>query len=127
MLKDMFELPEFDTGQYIGCEVLMRNGNATLVVLIEELPEVRIDFQKVRWHQYTDLHHCSLDMVRGAFFKLIEVTNSKEKEMFIMAAPAIGTRPYNEIHHYRIFLDETGCHEFLAESVCVNKQKQIAQ
>lgn len=112
----MFELPEFDTGQYIGCEVLMRNGNATLVVFIEEFAEVRINFHKVRWHQYTDLHHCSQEMVRDAYFKLIEVNNSKEKDAFILAAPAHGTRSYNEIHHYRIFLDETGCHEFLAES-----------
>jgi len=122
----MLDLPEFDTGQYIGCEVLMRNGNATLVVFIEESAEVRIDFHKVRWHQYTDLHHCSLEMLRDAYFKLIEVKNSKERDLFIMAAAATKTRPYNEIHHYRIFLDETGCHEFLAESVsdCSNTQQE---
>lgn len=28
-------------------------------------------------------------------------------------------KAYKELHHYCIFLDETGCHEFFAESACI--------
>ena len=111
----MIELPEFDTGQYEGCELLMKDGGATLTLKIAEQPDFSISLLKVRWHQFTALPNCTADQVKGAYFKLAELGDSPELKAF-MASDRASSKPYKELHHYRIFLDETGCHEFFAES-----------
>jgi hypothetical protein len=54
-------LPEFDTGQYEGCEFVMSGGGAKLTVRFSELPEFGISFARVRWHQFTAQPNCSVD------------------------------------------------------------------
>jgi hypothetical protein len=55
-VKTIIELPEFDTGQYEGCEFHMVGGDASMVLRLAELPDFAIRFTKVRWHRYTQLH-----------------------------------------------------------------------
>ncbi len=40
---------------------------------------------------------------------------SRELENHLRADQA-SVKQYKELHHFRIFLEEAGCHEFLAES-----------
>jgi hypothetical protein len=112
--KLVFTLPEFDTGQYAGCEFLMKGGDALLTVKVDELPSspVVIQFRRVRWHQFTSLHLCSAAMVKGAYFRLVELASDELAE-FIKKDPR---PPYKELHHFRMFLDESGCHEVFSES-----------
>ena len=111
----IIELPEFDTGRYEGCEFVMSGGDARLTVLLSELPAFRIGFSRVRWHQFTALPNCTAEMVKGAYFRLVELRRSNALAAFIEGDTA-SKKAYRELHHYRIFLDETGCHEFFAQS-----------
>jgi len=111
----IFALPEFDTGRYEDCEFIMSGGDARLTVAVSGLPAFRIGFSRARWHQFTALPNCSVEMIESAYFRLIELRDSSALTAFIKGdqAPA---KAYRELHHYRIFLDETGCHELFAQS-----------
>lgn len=108
-------LPAFDTGLYEGSELHMAGGGAVLTVHIAEHPDFSVRFTKVRWHQFTTLPNCTQEMVGSAYFKVVEVESSRELADFLKKDRS-SQRAYKELHHFRIFLDETGCHEFLAES-----------
>jgi hypothetical protein len=54
-------------------------------------------------------------MIKTAYFRLVEITDSVPLRSFI-AGDGSARRAYNELHHYRIFLDESGCHEVFAEA-----------
>ena len=111
----IIELPEFDTGQFESCEFVMSDGGARLTVLLSELPAFKISFSRVRWHQFTALPNCTAEMVKGAYFRLVELKDSSALTVFIERDRATA-KAYRELHHYRIFLDETGCHELFAQS-----------
>jgi len=111
----VINLPQFDTGQYEDCEFRMVRGNATLTLLLAELPLFNIEFRRVRWHRYTQLHNCEIAWIESAYFRLIEVPAKDMLAQFI-ANDSSTPKSYKELHHYRIFLDETGCHEVFAES-----------
>ncbi|HIC47195.1 MAG TPA: hypothetical protein EYM37_09650 [Methylophaga aminisulfidivorans] len=116
----MINLPEFDTGLYEGCELQMLNGRALLKVNIAENPSFSIRFNKVRWHQFTALPNCSAEMIENSYFMLSELQNSDKHSSFL-AGDTSSVKTYKELHHFRIFLDETGCHEFIAESAYEEK------
>ncbi len=109
-------LPKFDTGQYEGCDFLMTQSSARLVIKFSEIPNVSINFDRVRWHQFTALPNCSLEMIQGAYSKLIEVNNSLELRQFLDQDRSI-RKAYDHLSHYRIFLEDTGCHEIFAQQV----------
>ena len=113
--RTVFELPPFDTGQYEGCEFHMVGGDATLLIRVSELPAISLQFRRVRWHRYTQLHSCDASWVQQAYFRLVEVSPTEAIDAFVKADTST-FKPYAAIHHYRIFLDETGCHEVFAES-----------
>jgi len=116
-MRTIIELPQFDTGQYGGCEFSMTKGNALLVLHLSGLPDFRIHFQNVRWHRYTQLYSCDVSMVKDAYFRVIEVSPTEVLESFLGTDRSYPSRSaYRKLHHFRIFLDETGCHEVLAES-----------
>lgn len=110
------ELPAFDTGQYEDCEFAMSGGGATLTLHVAELPPICFRFSKVRWHQFTALYNCTPEMVSDAYFRLVEYRDSPALKTFI-SQDRSGAKAYAMLSHYRIFLDETGCHEVFAESV----------
>jgi hypothetical protein len=112
------ELPPFDTGQYERSEFLMRGGDATLTLHIAELSEVVLHFERVRWHQFTALYNCTPEMIKDAYFKLVEYPSSPELKVFLRQDSAT-RKAYTRLGHYRIFLDETGCHEVFAQSAAV--------
>lgn len=109
------ELPSFDTGEYEGCELQMSDGNAVLTVHVFGRDPIRIGFALVRWHRFTSLYACPTDWVSGYYFRVGVVAKSQELEDYLRSDRA-SAKPYKELHHFRIVLDETGCHEFLAES-----------
>lgn len=113
-VKNIIELPEFDTGQYEGCEFHMVGGDASLLLHLAEVPDFEIRFTRLRWHRYTQLHSCEASWVGEAYFRLVEVQPSELLDSFINSDRS-SQKPYKELHHFRIFLDETGCHEFFAE------------
>jgi hypothetical protein len=118
-VKAIIELPSFDTSQYEGCEFLMRNADAVLTIAVASLAPIVISFRKVRWHQFTALYNCSPDQIEGSYFVLSEVVPSAAVQEFVRSDTA-RAKAYEELHHFRIFLDETGCHELFAESVVAN-------
>jgi hypothetical protein len=115
--KLIIELPKFDTGQYEDCEFAMSGGDASLTVLLSELPAFKISFSRVRWHQFTALPNCSPEIIKSAYFQLVELRGSSALAAFI-EGDRVTAKAYRELHHYRIFLDETGCHELFAQSAC---------
>lgn len=110
----IIRLPKFDTGQYESCDFLMKGTQAQLVINFSEIPKFVINFDRVRWHQFTALPNCSVEMIRDSYSKLIEVNNSLELKQFLIQDRSI-RKAYNNLNHYRIFLDETGCHEVFAQ------------
>jgi hypothetical protein len=111
----VFQLPSFDTGHYEGCEFLISGGGAKLSVHVSGLPDVVISFHRVRWHQFTANYNCTAEMVREAYFRLVEYPSSPAVARFIQEDSA-SAKAYKSLSHFRIFLDETGCHEVYAES-----------
>lgn len=114
--EQVAELPKFDTGQYEGHEFVMSGGDARLTIQFTELPPFEINFYRARWHQFIALPNCDAEIVRSAYFRLVEVIESRALSSFFESDYAPRERAYKELHHYRIFLDETGCHEIFAES-----------
>ena len=109
-----YDLPQFDTGQYEGCDFRMQAGDASLAIRVSEFGTIGLTFHRVRWHQFVAVPNCTAEMVNGAYFRLIEI-HSPALAAFV-AADMASRKAYSELHHYRIFLDETGCHEVFAES-----------
>jgi hypothetical protein len=93
----------------------MSGGDARLTIRFTELAPFEINFYRMRWHQFTALPNCDGDLVKSAYFRLVEVIESRALSSFIDSDRA-PRRAYKDLHHYRIFLDETGCHELFAES-----------
>lgn len=110
----VIELPEFDTGQYESHEFHMANGNADLLLKIADLPDVKIHFRRVWWHQYTQLHSCDPSWIKKAYFRVVEVSPDERLRHFL-AQDQASVKAYGRLFHYRIFLDESGCHEVFAE------------
>lgn len=113
MSKVVFELPDFDTGEYEDCEFCMKGDDAFLAIKIFNQPLLEIKFRKVRWHQFTSLYLCDVDWIKDCYFRLVDVGLTQELHEHIHKDPS---PPYKSLHHYRIFLDETGCHEVFSES-----------
>jgi hypothetical protein len=114
----VFDFPPFDTGRYEDSEFLMSEGNALLTVRVAGLPPIKISFDRVRWHEFTALYNCSPEQLEGAYFKVAEIPGSRSLATY-MANDSASQKAYKELHHYRIFLDETGCHELYAERCVV--------
>lgn len=108
------ELPSFDTGEYEDCELRIAGGDAVLTLHVSGGEPVRLGFTRVRWHRFTSLYACPAEWVSGYYFKLGVAAESRELEEHLKADRA-SVRAYGQLHHFRIFLDDTGCHEFLAE------------
>jgi len=64
------------------------------------------------------LPNCGAQLIKEAYFRLVEVTESYALSSFVDSDQA-PKKAYKQLHHYRIFLDETGCHEIFAESASV--------
>src|SRR5271154_2454133 len=115
-MTPILTLPQFDTGQYERSEFLMADGYAVLTIRVAELPDIQIKFRRVRWHEFTALYNCNSEQIK-AYFKVMEIVPSHALDAYV-ANDKSARGAYRELHHYRIFLDETGCHEVYAES-CV--------
>jgi len=110
------ELPSFDTGQFESAELLCARGGATLSIRVAEIKPILFRFGRVRWHQFTAVTNCTPEMVRDAYFRLVELQDSPTLASFL-AADRANAKAYSSLHHYCIFLDEEGCYEFFAQSV----------
>ena len=98
----------------------MEGGNSCLIVYVTGLPTpISITFLKTRWHQFTSKYACPASWVHEAYFRVVEVPSTEALDRFLIADRA-RVKPYKELHHYRVFLDETGCHEVFAESLHAN-------
>jgi hypothetical protein len=118
-MKTIIAIPAFDTGEYEGCDFAMSEGGALLTIRAASIPPFSIQFKKVRWHQFTAKYNCTPEQIKGCYFSLAEVAPSRSLQSFLNQDSA-SAKPYKELHHFRIFLDETGCHELFAESASAN-------
>ena len=114
-IRTIFKFPPFDAGRYEGCEFLMSLGDALLTVIVEDLPAIEIVFQRVRWHEFTAVYNCSTEQMEGEHFAVTEVLCSQSLAEYV-ANDKAAIKAYSELHHYRVFLEETGCHEVYAQS-----------
>jgi hypothetical protein len=110
----VIRLPSFDTGSYEGTEFLMSQGDAVLTIQVADMRPIKINFSRAQWHQFTALCNCSVEQIGGAYFAVEEIPDSGSLAAYI-ANDRAGAKAYRELRHYRIFLDETGCHELYAE------------
>ena len=60
------------------------------------------------------LYNCLAEQVQSCYLALQEVEGSAALAAYIANDKAT-VKAYQELHHCRIFLDETGCHELFAE------------
>jgi hypothetical protein len=113
--RTVITVPDFDSGRYEDCDFLMSKGAALLTIYVTDMPPFKIQFSRVRWHEFTALYNCSAEQVKSAYFALVEIVESPSLTAYIANDKAV-IKAYRELHHYRIFLDETGCHELFAQS-----------
>ncbi len=106
--------PKFDTGQYEDCDFLASRGDATLRLRFAELIPFEIFFQRVRWHQFIAQPNCTSEQIRDAYFQLVELVGSPAVADYVERDKS-PRKAYSELHHYRIYLDETGCFEVFAQ------------
>jgi hypothetical protein len=111
----VYKFPPFDTGLFDSAEFLMSGGNARLLIKVAEHSDIILQFKRVRWHEFTALYNCSAEQVKSAYFKLVRLDESELLTKYIVADRAVA-KAYKELHHFRVFLDEHGCHELFAES-----------
>lgn len=110
------ELGDFDTGLYSEAKFHTEGKQALLTVKINEIGNKFIKFYRVKYHQFTALHHCDESMIE-AYFKVIELPKSKELKKFLNKGNS--GYPSENLKHFRIFLDETGCFDIFAESAAL--------
>jgi hypothetical protein len=122
-LKAVVTVPSFDTGEYEGSDFAMSEGDARLTIRAASIPPFSIQFKRVRWHQYTAKYNCTADQVEGCYFSLVEVAPSRALQSFLNHDKA-SAKAYKALHHFRIFLDEEGCHELFAESASANNSSE---
>lgn len=111
----IYDFPPFDTGLFEGAGFRMATGDAELVATVTGRDDVVLTFRRVRWHEFTALYNCTSDQVNSAYFKLVELKGSPSVAKFV-ADDRAGRKAYRELRHFRVFLDEHGCHELFAES-----------
>jgi hypothetical protein len=111
----VYDFPPFDTGQFEGAAFCMADGDAELVISVAREEDIVLRFKRARWHEFTALYNCSAEQVSSAYFKLVELEGSESVARYI-ASDRAGAKAYRELHHFRVFLDEHGCHELFAES-----------
>ncbi len=116
------EFPAFDTGQFEGAEFHMSQGDASLVTHVAGEDDVIVTFKRIRWHEFTALYNCSPEQVSGSYFKLTEVESSPALAKYL-AADKASAKAYKELHHFRVFLDEHGCHDVFAQTACIEARK----
>ena len=114
-IRTVLTLPKFDTGRYEDCDFLMSGGDARLTIHVSGIAPINIQFYRARWHQFTALYNCSTEQIEGCYFALTEVVDSPALLAY-MSNDKASRKAYTELHHYRIFLDETGCHELFAQN-----------
>lgn len=113
--KSIYKLPPFDTGRFEEASLSMSGGNAELVISVIGIGELKIAFERVRWHEFTALYNCSADQIDSAYFELVELVGSESLKKYVENDQA-SVKAYSELHHFRIFLDGHGCHEVFAQS-----------
>jgi hypothetical protein len=118
------EFPPFDTGQFDGAEFHMSGGDAQLVAHVAGADDVVVTFKRIRWHEFTALYNCSPEQVQGAYFKLAEVDPSPTLLSYV-AADKASAKAYKELHRFRVFLDEHGCHEVYSQSADISVRKAL--
>jgi hypothetical protein len=111
----VYDFPPFDTGLFAAAEFLMLGGNVRLLIKVAEHSDIILEFKRVRWHEFTALYNCSPEQIKSAYFKLVRVDESERLTKYIVADKAV-SKAYKELHHFRVFLDQHGCHELFAES-----------
>ena len=114
MSKVVLEFPPFDTGRFEAATFLLRNNNGELTVDVEGRDPIIVEFSQVRWHQFTAMYNCTPEQIE-AYFEVVEVTPSDVLTDYLESDLA-SVKAYSALHHYRIYLDEHGCHEVFAES-----------
>ena len=102
----------------------MARGDAKLVVHVAEEPDVVVTFKRVRWHEFTALYNCSCEQVSTSYFKLAEVASSPSLARYV-ASDRASAKAHSELHHYRIFLDEHGCHEVFAQAAAIEGRQAV--
>jgi len=117
----IYDFPPFDTGQFEDAAFFMANGDAELVVSVAQHDDVVLRFKRVRWHEFTALYNCTAEQVKSAYFKLVELKGSDSVANYV-AKDQAGVKAYRELHHFRVFLDEHGCHELFAESASASQR-----
>jgi hypothetical protein len=123
-ISTVAEFPPFDTGQFENAEFHMSEGDAQLVVHVAGADDVIVTFGRIRWHEFTAMYNCSSEQVQGSYFKLTEVVASPVLASYI-AADRASTKANKELHHYRVFLDEHGCHEVFSQSANLSTRKVL--
>ena len=101
-----------DTGLFGRSDFTMAGGNAELKLFFGEHGDISLMFNGILWHEFTTLYYCSLEQISSAYFRLVEVKKSERLNSYLASK-----RAKVFVHHYRVFLDDHGCHEVLAESV----------
>mgnify|MGYP001809958724 CR=1 FL=1 len=115
----MIDLPAFDTGQYEGSDFSMSGGDASLTLHFAEQESFTICFSHVRWHEFTALPGCNAEQIRSAYFALVDLGSTERLRSFLVSDSS-SRKAYRSLCHFRIFLDEAGCHEIFAESASVS-------
>lgn len=123
-ITPIYDFPRFDTGLFDGASFEMSGGDASLVVKVCQRDDIILGFRRVRWHEFTALYNCSPSQVE-AYFRLVELSDSEAVARYVSADSA-GKKAYKSLHHYRVFLDDHGCHELFAESAHGPERPHIA-
>ena len=123
-IRTVAEFPPFDTGQFEGAEFHMSKGDASPLAHVAGEGDVVVTFQRIRWHEFTAVYNCSSEQVSGSYFKLTEVESSAALARFL-AADKASAKAYQELHHYRVFLDEHGCHEVFSQSARIDSKRPV--
>jgi|TARA_A200000159_G_C7338259_1_gene345957 hypothetical protein len=114
-IKDELLLKQFDTGLFKASKLTVYGKSANLEIELHRLENETLNFDNVYSFRFTPLCACDLNMI-DAYFKVVSIDGSKElRELSskLLKAGHLNT----QLKHLRIFLDEEGCYDFLAESV----------
>lgn len=117
-LVSLWEYPS-GTGFWSGPWVEMTAADARLYYDYEDDKGAyrwgMLEFKRIRAFQFLDDHSGS--HAKGAFSKLVEVVDSPwAKEIHAAMCHVLPSLSHTQLHHYRIFFDDVGRYDMVAES-----------
>jgi hypothetical protein len=119
-------LPTMDSERFERCSFALQDRVSLLTVYLSGLPPFLIHFHQLRWHRCTPHAECVPALIQGCDMAVAEVRDSPALRHYVQKH-AVPAKDAAQLHHFRIYIGQGGCHEAFARSVYASGKGNVAR